>query len=81
MALQIRTLGRTGPEVSVIGLGTEHLPADRKNINAVLNLAVSGGVNYIDLFSDPSSGSFANYIEAIGPAVRRHRERLVLCFH
>ena len=81
MAMETRTLGRTGREVGVIGLGTEHLLADRKNMNALLDLAVSGGVNYIDLFSDPSSGSLSDYIEAIGPAVSRHRERLVLCIH
>ena len=81
MDLETRTLGRTGIEVNVIGLGTEHMPANRKNMNAVLDLAVSGGVNYIDLFTDPSSGTFADYIEAIGPAVRRHRERLALCLH
>ena len=81
MAMETRTLGRTGIEVGVIGLGTEHLLADRTNMNALLDLAVSGGVNYIDLFSDPTSGSIDEYIEAIGPAVRRHRERLVLCIH
>jgi len=81
MSMETRTLGRTGLQVSVIGLGTEHLPADRKNMDSVLNLAVSGGVNYIDLFSDPSYGNFADYIDAIEPAVRRHRERLVLCLH
>jgi predicted aldo/keto reductase-like oxidoreductase len=79
--METRTLGRTGLQASVIGLGTEHLPADRKNMDAVLDLAVSGGVNYIDLFSDPSTGTFADYIEAIQPAVRRHRERLLLCIH
>ena len=70
MAMETRTLGRTGIEVGVIGLGTEHLLADRKNMNALLDLAVSGGVNYIDLFSDPSSGNIDEYIEAIGPAVQ-----------
>jgi predicted aldo/keto reductase-like oxidoreductase len=81
MAMEIRTLGRTDIKVGVIGLGTEHLLADRKNMNALLNLAVSGGVNYLDLFSDPSSGNIDEYIEAIGPAVSRHRENLVLCIH
>jgi len=79
--METRTLGRTDIEVGVIGLGTEHLLADRKNMNALLDLAVSGGVNYIDLFSDPSSGNIDEYIDAIGPAVSRHRERLVLCIH
>jgi predicted aldo/keto reductase-like oxidoreductase len=81
MAMETRTLGRTGIEAGVIGLGTEHLLADRKNMNALLDLAVSGGVNYIDLFSDPSLGDIDEYIEAIGPAVSRHRERMVLCIH
>jgi uncharacterized protein len=81
MVMETRILGRTGIPVGVIGLGTEHLLADRKNMNALLDLAVSGGVNYIDAFSDPSSGNIEEYIEAIGPAVRRHRERLALCIH
>jgi len=81
MAMETRTLGRTGIEAGVIGLGTEHLLADRENMNALLDLAVSGGVNYIDLFSDPSAGKYSDYIDAIGPAIHPHRKHLVLCLH
>jgi predicted aldo/keto reductase-like oxidoreductase len=80
MSMETRTLGRTGLQLGVIGLGTEHLPADRENMDRVLDAAVAGGVNYIDLFSDPT-GALADYCQAIGPAVRRYRERLVLCLH
>ena len=51
MAMETRILGRTALEVCVIGLGTEHLPADRDNMDAVLDLAVSGGVNYVEFYS------------------------------
>ena len=81
MAMETRILGRTGLEVGVIGLGTEHLTFNRENMDAVLDLAVPAGVNYIDLvYSDPLD-AHADYWQAIGPAVRRHRERLVLCLH
>ena len=54
MTMETRTLGRTGLEVGVIGLGTEHLHTTRQNMDAVLDLAVSAGVNYIDvLYNDP----------------------------
>ena len=79
--MEIRTLGRTGIQAGVIGLGTEHLLADRDNIDALLDLAVSEGLNYLDLFSDPSSGGIDEYIQAVGPAVVRHREHLALCIH
>ncbi len=81
MVMETKILGRTGIEVGVIGLGTEHLLADRNNMNAILDTAVSGGVNYIDLFSDPSAGSIDDYIEAIGPAVNRHRNHMILTIH
>ena len=54
MNMGTRTLGRTGLEVGVIGLGTEHLSANRENMDAVFDLAVEAGVNYIDLiYNDP----------------------------
>jgi predicted aldo/keto reductase-like oxidoreductase len=80
-AVETRILGRTGLEVGVIGLGTEHLINTRQNMDAVLDLAVPAGVSYIDLvFNDPVD-DHATYWDAIGPALRRHRERLVLCLH
>jgi uncharacterized protein len=79
--METRYLGRTRLEVGVIGLGTEHLTADRENMDAVLNMAVAAGVNYIDLVNNDPVDAHADYWEAIGPAIRRHRERLILTLH
>jgi aryl-alcohol dehydrogenase-like predicted oxidoreductase len=43
-------LGNTGLEVSVIGLGMEHLqPTPPENGTRVVRRAVERGINYIDL--------------------------------
>jgi predicted aldo/keto reductase-like oxidoreductase len=81
MGMETRRLGRTGLEVGAIGLGTEHLTVNRENMDAVFDLAVPAGVNYIDLVYNDPSDAHADYWEAIGPAIRRHRERLVLTLH
>ncbi len=81
MTTETRILGRTGIEVGVIGLGTEHLSATCENMDTVFDLAVEAGVNYIDLIYNDPMELHADYWQAINPAVRRHRERLVLCLH
>jgi predicted aldo/keto reductase-like oxidoreductase len=81
MGMETRVLGRTGLEVGVVGLGTEHLATERENMDAVLDLAVAAGVSYIDVVYNDPLEAHADYWEAIGLAFRRHRERLVLALH
>jgi predicted aldo/keto reductase-like oxidoreductase len=81
MTMETRILGRTSMEVGVIGLGTEHLIMTHETVDAVLNLAVAAGVNYIDLVYNDPLDAHAEYWAAIGPTLRRHRKRLVLCLH
>ncbi len=46
-----RKLGRTNMDVSVIGLGAEHLEkADYDTIKAVVDACLEAGINYCDLF-------------------------------
>jgi predicted aldo/keto reductase-like oxidoreductase len=69
--MEYRPLGRTGLQVSAIGLGTEHLGQDRENLERVLRLAVDSGVNYIDLF----------FWEQLGSALAPYRDRFILAAH
>ena len=79
--METRTLGKTGFEVGVVGLGTEHLAFNCENMNTVLDLAVPAGVNYIDLVYNDPLDAHTDYWQAISPAVRRHREHLILALH
>ena len=78
--MEYRKLGRTGLEVSTIGLGTEHLKQTGENMQEVLCVAVEAGVNYIDvLYSSPEAD--ADFWDSIAPELNRYRDDLVLMAH
>jgi predicted aldo/keto reductase-like oxidoreductase len=75
--LQYRKLGRTGLDVSAIGLGTEYLHGQpRETVVSVVHEAVDRGVNYIDLLFP-----FPDYRDTFGAALWGRRERVVLAGH
>jgi predicted aldo/keto reductase-like oxidoreductase len=74
--MEYRELGRTGLQVGVVGLGTEHLDPSAEVRRGVLRTAVEAGVNYVDLLYVG-----ADYWEAFGPVFRPFRERFVVAAH
>ena len=75
--MNTRTLGRTGLEVGLIGLGTEYLVGtDRENFVAVVGRAVDAGVNYIDVLF-----AFADYLDGMGAALQGRRDRVFITGH
>ena len=73
-----RTLGRTGLEVGVIGLGTEYLvETTRETVASVVHEAVDRGVNYIDMIFAPG-----HYRSNFGAAlVDGRREKVIIAGH
>jgi predicted aldo/keto reductase-like oxidoreductase len=75
--MEFRKLGRTGLQVSAIGVGTEHLFGQpRDAVISVIRKAIDQGVNYFDvIFAMPE------YLDNMGAALRRHRGRVLLTAH
>ena len=75
--MQYRKLGRTGLDVSLIGIGTEHLyRQSREAVVSVIHGAIEGGVNYFDLpFSLP------DYLDNLCAAFKGYRDRVLLTGH
>jgi predicted aldo/keto reductase-like oxidoreductase len=75
--MKTRTLGRTGLEVGVIGLGTEYLNGTPGNTyTSVVHRAVDAGVNYVDIVY-----SFPEYLDNLGAALRGKRGKVLITGH
>ena len=78
--MRYRTLGRTGLEVSEIGLGgavfagTSHGPFDETDAIAAIHTALEAGVNYID-----TSRHYGPSEEIIGKALADYRGDCIIC--
>jgi len=76
-----RQLGKTGIEISEIGLGTEHFPADAQVIAEIVETALNGGASFIDVLQIDPAGDGAYVWDGLGPVLREHRDELVLACH
>ena len=75
--MRYRKLGRTGVDVGIVGLGAEHLEfVSRDAVASVVDEALDGGVNYIDLFM-ASPGVRDNF----GVALKNRRHRVMIAGH
>ena len=78
--MRYRTLGRTGLEVSEIGLGgavfagTSHGPFDETDAIAAVHTALENGVNYID-----TSRHYGPSEEIIGKALTSYTSDCIIC--
>ncbi len=75
--MEYRKLGANGTNVSVNGLGAEHLehsPLD--TIISVVDTALAGGVNYIDLFM-----ASPDVRDNFGIALKRRRQQVMIAGH
>jgi predicted aldo/keto reductase-like oxidoreductase len=70
-------LGRTGLDIGVIGIGTEHMRGQpRETVVSTLRTAVEQGVNYFDvIFAMPE------YLDQMREGLQGSRDRLLLAAH
>jgi predicted aldo/keto reductase-like oxidoreductase len=71
-----RTLGKTGMEVSAIGMGMEHFHPAPENIAPALHRAMDLGINYVDLMI------WAPQVkDAFSAALKGRRDKVILANH
>ena len=75
--MKYRKLGKTGLDVSIIGLGTEYLNRkSRKTVVSVVHEAVEKGVNYFDLVF-----AFPEYRDNFGASFKGYRDKIIITGH
>jgi len=75
--MKYKTFGRTGLDISAIGLGTEYLiNLPRETVIAVIHRAIDQGINYFDhFFAQPQ------FRDNMGAAFRGYRDNVILTAH
>lgn len=75
--MRTTTLGRSGLETSVIGIGLEHLLGQpRETIVSTVRQAIERGVTYFDVVY-----SMPNFLEHVGAGFQGYRDRVLLTGH
>jgi len=75
--MKFMELGRTGLEVSEIGIGTEHLFNQSKNtVKSVILSAIENKINYFDVLF-----SVQHYLEKLALSFKGYRDQLIITGH
>ena len=75
--MEYRSLGNSGVQVSVIGMGTNQFggKVDQKGVNGIISEAIELGINFIDTADVYQSGQSE---KALGKALKGKRDQVVL---
>jgi predicted aldo/keto reductase-like oxidoreductase len=75
--MKYRKLGKTGLNVSEIGLGTEHLnKKSSRMVYSVMRESIERGVNYFDIVF-----AFKEYRDNLGYALKGYRSKVIIAGH
>ena len=75
--MKYRKVGKTGLDVSIIGLGTEYLNRkSRKTVVSVVREAIERGVNYFDLIF-----AFPEYRDNFAASFKGYRDKIIIAGH